>query len=94
MPHSPLKIQESQIFRIFRRLRSATDDPEAGAGVGLTFVKKIVDRHDGRIWLESEPGKGTVFYFSLDHGRNRPVRRGFSPAVTAAAIPIRSSTEV
>jgi signal transduction histidine kinase len=83
-----------EIFRIFRRLRSATDDPEAGAGVGLTFVKKIVDRHDGRIWLESEPGKGTVFYFSLDHGRNRPVRRGFSPAVTAAAIPIRSSTEV
>jgi signal transduction histidine kinase len=63
-----------EIFRIFRRLRSATDDPEAGTGVGLTFVKKIVERHGGCIWLESEPGKGAVFYFSLDHGRNKPVR--------------------
>jgi signal transduction histidine kinase len=68
-----------EIFRIFRRLRSAAGDPEAGTGVGLTFVKKIVERHGGRVWLESEPGKGTVFYFSLDHGRNRPVRRPFSP---------------
>jgi signal transduction histidine kinase len=83
-----------EIFRIFRRLRSATDDPEAGTGVGLTFVKKIVERHGGRVWLESEPGKGTVFYFSLDHGRNRPERRTFSPAVMAVAIPIRSLTEV
>jgi signal transduction histidine kinase len=62
-----------EIFRIFRRLPSASDGPEAGSGVGLTFVKKIVERHGGRIWLESEPGKGTVFYFSLDHGRNEPV---------------------
>jgi signal transduction histidine kinase len=62
-----------EVFRIFRRLPNAPDGPEVGAGVGLTFVKKIVERHGGRIWLESEPGKGTVFYFSLDHGRNEPV---------------------
>src|ERR1700722_10347865 len=36
-----------EIFRIFRRLRSATDDPEAGTGGGLTFVKKIVERNGG-----------------------------------------------
>jgi signal transduction histidine kinase len=41
--------------------------------VGLTFVKKIVERHSGRIWLESEPGKGAVFYFSLDQARHRPL---------------------
>jgi len=83
-----------EIFRIFRRLRSASDDPEAGTGVGLTFVKKIVERHGGRVWLESEPGNGTVFYFSLGHGRNRPRRSVFSPAALAVAIPIRASTEV
>jgi light-regulated signal transduction histidine kinase (bacteriophytochrome) len=54
-----------EIFRIFKRLQSAQDSEE-GTGVGLTFVKKIVERHGGRIWLESEPGAGTTFYFTLE----------------------------
>jgi PAS domain S-box-containing protein len=62
-----------EIFRIFKRLQDSSDATDNGTGVGLTFVKKIVERHGGRIWLESEPGEGTVFYFSLDHGRNEPV---------------------
>jgi signal transduction histidine kinase len=61
-----------EIFRIFRRLSNASGGADAGSGVGLTFVKKIVERHGGSIWLESEPGKGTVFYFSLNRG-NEPV---------------------
>lgn len=54
-----------EIFRIFKRLQSTKDSRTEGTGVGLTFVKKIVERHGGRIWLTSEPGKGTTFYFTL-----------------------------
>ena len=58
-----------EIFRIFKRLQSEQDSEE-GTGVGLTFVKKIIERHNGRIWLESELGSGTVFYFTLEEQRH------------------------
>lgn len=53
------------IFRIFKRLNTE-DDQVKGTGVGLTFVRKIVERHGGTIWLESEIGVGTTFFFTLD----------------------------
>jgi len=52
------------IFRIFKRLNEE-DEAAKGTGVGLTFVKKIIERHGGRIWLESAPGEGTTFFFTL-----------------------------
>ncbi|PDT10808.1 PAS domain-containing sensor histidine kinase [Rhizobium sp. M1] len=56
------------IFRIFKRLEKSQDSDD-GTGAGLTFVRKIIARHNGDIWLESEVGAGTTFYFTLGKKR-------------------------
>jgi signal transduction histidine kinase len=52
-----------RIFELFNKLDPATE----GTGIGLGLVRKIVEAHGGRVWVESEPGKGAAFFFTLEN---------------------------
>ncbi|MGM0588973.1 MAG: sensor histidine kinase [Bacteroidota bacterium] len=60
---------QKRIFMIFQRLHNRNEYP--GSGIGLAVSKKIVERHNGRIWLDSTPGEGTTFHVALPKATNQ-----------------------
>lgn len=63
------KADQESIFRDFFRARAASATAVDGTGLGLAITKRLVEQHGGRIWLESEPGKGSRFSFSMPVAR-------------------------
>jgi len=61
---------KENVFGLFKRLH--TTDQYSGTGIGLAICRRIVDRYGGRIWVESEPGKGSTFRWTLPAGNSSP----------------------
>jgi signal transduction histidine kinase len=70
----------NKVFEIFERLQ----EDEEGTGIGLTIVKRVVEWHGGRIWVESERGKGTTFRFTLPKQKETGAPGTVTTTATAA----------
>jgi signal transduction histidine kinase len=56
---------QAKLFQPFQRLETSIEASLKGVGLGLVVCRRLVEAHGGRIWVESEPGRGSSFYFTL-----------------------------
>jgi signal transduction histidine kinase len=66
-------IAQEDMHKVFEIFRRAGKQDVPGEGMGLAYVKTLVRRQGGRIWCESEPGKGTTFNFTIPHSAAAPL---------------------
>ncbi|HXZ09267.1 MAG TPA: ATP-binding protein, partial [Paraburkholderia sp.] len=78
-----LGIPEVAMPRLFSAFQRLHGNAAAGEGIGLALVRRVVERHGGRVWAESEEGVGTTFYLSLPQAA--PVRRDLLDVASGSA---------
>ena len=82
------KDDQKRIFDRFYQLETLPSGKGEGFGLGLSIARHIVKAHDGKIWVESEPQQGSIFFFTL------PIRRGVKPpkagSLSSETAPLQS----
>lgn len=82
-----------EIFKPFEQLNPSNDEPVSGIGVGLSITQKLIDKHGGKIWLESEMGVGSCFYFTLRISQtqteqiDKPLETDIIPGIEQSSAP-------
>ncbi|MBV9119337.1 MAG: GHKL domain-containing protein, partial [Chloroflexi bacterium] len=77
---------QERIFDKFQQVGAMLTDKPRGTGLGLSICREIIEHHEGRIWIESEPGRGSKFNFALPVAKNAPAETTSKPAADRSPV--------